>query len=369
MIKEKIAFTGIGQCGSNVVRENELNNCQCFYVNTSLEDLDTIPTDNSKKYHISGTKGMAKDRDFAKQVIESDYNDDKIVEEIYKKYANSSIYFFAYSTSGGTGGAMGNKIAVRMKERFPDKIVNVIAILPHDEEDMIMQANAIQCLEEIMFNLDKKLIDNVQILDNNSRDFDKKMSINKEYASILDKILSFQSDSVEGNLDEEELERIFMTPGILTISEIDNKDFAKEISEADKSSIFAKTLKDASTHGLILNKDNNNVTNRNLIRDVFGMATITHDTVWEEDFNIIISAGMKFNKSNIVKLKNNYNRLALKKKSIEESIQKQSEELEDIEIDFSAVKSTVKKTVNNETTTRTSRRGSLGARGETRYRR
>lgn len=367
MLKENVVFCGIGQGGSNITKELELNDCQCFYVNTSLDDLDTIDTSDDNKYHISGTKGMAKDVDFANTVIMNDYNDDKIVEAIYKKYANALIYFFVFTSAGGTGGGMGNQISRRFKERFPNKIVNVITAIPNDEEDMIMQSNSVKCLNGMIQNMEEGYVTGVQILDNNKKDYSKKMMINSEYASMLDKILSFQSEQKEGNLDEEELERLFRIPGVLTICELDNKDFTKDINEIEKTTIFAKTLKDVHTHGLILNEEQNNTVNRNLIRDIFGVATTTHDTVWKEDLNIIVSSGMTFDNSIIKDLKNNYIRLLNKKKEIEAQIKDQRDNSSDIDIDFSAVKSPIANQIGN-TPTRTSRRGSVGARGETRYR-
>lgn len=372
MLKENVVFCGIGQGGGNITRELELNDCQCFYVNTSLEDLDTIDTGYDKKYHINGTKGMAKDRALANEVITSEYNDDKVVEAVYKKYANASIYFFIYTLSGGTGGGMGNQIAKKMKERFPDKTVNIITVLPNDEEDIIMQLNAIQCLKgikDILIDGDKGYITNLQILDNNKKDFDKRTSINKEYASMLDKILSFQSITPEGNLDEEELERLFSIPGVSTICELDNKDFLDELTKVEDTTIFASTLKNVKAHGLILNGDQNNTTSRNLIREEFGVPVATYDTVWDEDLNIIISLGMSFDDSIINKLNANYTRLMNKRKEIEENIKKQQETVNNIDLDFSAIVGLGGSKSKESKPERTGRTGFAGARGAMRGRR
>lgn len=367
MLKERVVFCGIGQGGGNITRELELKGCQCYYVNTSLDDLDTIDTSYDNKYHISKTKGMAKDIEFATEVITSDENDDKIVEAVYKQYANASIYFFVYTTAGGTGGGMGNKIAKRMKERFPDKIVNTINVKPHREEDMMLQYNSIQCFDEIEKLLEEDYITSIQVIDNNKRDFNKKSSINKEYADIMDEILSYTSITTEGNLDEEEIERLFMVKGVTVINKLSNKDFLDELNEADEKSIFAEHLKNPEVHGLILNVEQDTTINRNLIREVYGVAKLTHDTTWEENSNIIISTGTSFNKGIITELKKNYSELKAKKEQIEKDI---LENKEDIDVDFSDLKSLSSKSKINEAQRPTSRgRRNVGVRNETRYRR
>lgn len=367
MLKERVVFCAVGQGGGNIVRELELKGCQCYYVNSSLDDLDTIDTDYNNKYHISKTKGMAKDIEMAKEVIESDENDDKIVEAVYKQYANASIYFFVYTAAGGTGGGMGNSIAKRMKQRFPDKTVNSISVKPHREEDMVMQYNANICLEGIDKLLEEDYITNVQILDNNKRDYNKKSEINKEYAEIMEEILSYNDITTEGNLDEEELERLFKVKGITVINKLDNQDFLDELNEADEKSIFAEHLKNPDVHGLILNVEQDTSINRNLIREVYGVAKLTHDTTWENESNIIISTGTTFNKKILIELKKNYQELKLKKEQIEkDSLEKN----EDIEVDFSDLKSLSQKSKTSQTTRPSTReRRSVGVKNETRYRR
>lgn len=377
MIKENLVFTAVGQGGGNIVRELELNDCQTFYVNTSIEDLESLETNPDKWYHIENTKGMAKDIEHGREVIQSDYNDEKIAEKIYKKYANSSIYTLVFTSSGGTGSSMSPYIARAIKEMYPDKIVNAITVLPHSEEDMIMQYNAIECLKELQLLVEEGVITSLIILDNNKKDYDKKLEINKEFASIIDKVLSFNSDSIDGNLDEEEIERLFSTPGVMTIHELDNADFVDSLTKVDDKSIFAKNSKSVKTHGLILNEEQNNATSINLIRETFGMPMVTHPTTWDEDFNIVISTGIDFEKEkdNIVikQLKKTYNELKERKKRIEENLKKQIEENEDISVDFDDMKNvhrTGRSVSATERTGRTrGRRKDLGVKGESRFRR
>lgn len=377
MLKENISFIGVGQGGGNIARELELNDCQSFYVNTSIEDLECLETTPDKWYHIENTKGMAKDIEYAREIITSNYNDEKIAEKVYKKYANSSIYFMSFTCSGGTGSAMAIPIARAIKDLYPDKIVNAVAILPHSEEDMVMQYNAIQCLKSIKQAMDEGIITSLILLDNDRKEYDKKLDINKEFASIMDKVLSFTSDSVDGNLDESEIEVLFKTPGVLTIHELENKDFIDSLTKIDEKTIYAKNSKTVKTHGLILNAEQNNSTGINLIRETFGMPMVTHDTIWDEDINIIISAGIDFEdeKNNIVmnQLKKTYKELQDRRKQIEENLKQQMEEDTSvaIDVDFSDIKNVHANSNSSNERVRSARgrRRDIGVKGESRFRR
>lgn len=292
MLKESVAFIAIGQCAGNIIKELDDRGHQCFYINSSLDDLDAVEADLSKRYHINGEQGMAKDRKEAHEVINKDENADKIAEAIYKKYANADIYFFVCSSSGGTGGGMTNSIISKTKEFYDDKILNLITVLPHKEEDMIMQYNAIDFFKEVKQNIEDGNITNLQILDNNTMDFEKKLDLNVKFAEIMDKVLSFDGICKEGNLDEQEMKKTFSSVGVMAIHEIENNDFVDNLSKYQENSIYYKHGKDVNTHSLILSPDNNTADGRGLIREVFGVPLETHYTLWDEDTNIIIPSGI-----------------------------------------------------------------------------
>lgn len=111
MLKNDILFVGVGQCGGNITQELEKLNFNSYYVNSSLEDLDTIDTDISNKYHIPKTKGMAKDRQYALEVLGSNDNLPNITNKIYENFSNCRIVYFVLSLGGGTGGTMGGILA------------------------------------------------------------------------------------------------------------------------------------------------------------------------------------------------------------------------------------------------------------------
>ena len=292
MLKESVAFIAVGQCAGNIVKELDNKGCQCFYINSSLDDLDAVEADLDKRYHINGEQGMAKDRKEAYAVINKNENADKIAEAIYKKYANADIYFFVCSASGGTGGGMTNTIISKVKEFYDEKIIGLITVLPHKEEDMIMQYNAIDFFREVKQNIEDGNITNIQILDNNTLDFEKKLELNTKFADLMNKVLSFDGICKEGNLDEQEMKKTFSSVGVLAIHEVKNHDFVDNLSKYQDESVYYTHGKDVNTHSLILSLDNNTTDGRGLIREVFGVPLETHYTLWDEDTNIIIPSGM-----------------------------------------------------------------------------
>lgn len=368
MLKDNIVCIGVGQCGGNYVSELESYKNQAFYVNTSLDDLDTIKTDHNKKYCIENTKGMAKDREYANETITSNENDEKIADLIFKKYSNAHSYFFFFGLSGGTGGGMSIQIMRKFKDFYPDKIVNAVTIYPNDEEDMLMQYNAYKCLEDLKKCLDEGIINNLQILNNNSKEFSEKFSINTEFTEMFEDVLSFNRISKNGNLDEEEMERLFTTNGITVIYKLSNEDVGNNLSKLEDNTIYAPFKMNPTTHGLILSENQNNSINRSLIKDAFGMPVVTHDIIWDNDYSIIISTGMTFNDGLIEHLKSNYNTLLAKKQELENSSKIENKDI--ISIDESALKSLNRKTTTTERPlTRSRRSREVGVRADTRYRR
>lgn len=364
MLLDYCTFIGVGQAGGNVVRELDLNDIKTYFVNTSIEDLESLEhEDNRRQFHISDTKGMAKNREFAKEIIETNANHDIIAETIYKKYANSKIFFFVYSTAGGTGGGMTNYIMKAMKEMYPEKIINAVPILNHNDEDMIMQKNSIDCIRELKNLYDDNIVSNIQFIDNSKRDLNKKEQINKIFANQMTTLMTFENTTKEGNLDAQELEDIFSMKGILTIHELSSKELTKELANIEKSSIYNKIFKNPTIQGLILGSTVKDTPIKEMIRDSFGIAPIVHDTIWGEEESIVVSGGVDFS-DDILKivlkpLYDNYKSLKEKREKIEEEMKKELSEVNfDIDsMDFDTLDSGIKRTTPVQTPIKGRKRG------------
>lgn len=336
LLKDRILACGVGQCGGNYVKELENLEWHGYYINTSLEDLDTILTDMKNKYHIKGTKGMAKDRGMAIQCI---LNDDKLTEticdSIHHQYAMCDIIFFFTSLNGGTGGTMTAFIAEVMADLYPDKIINVVAVKGKKNEDVGLQANGIEALKHLKKLYDDGIISQLHILDNDTRD--DKYSINKDFAIALDKFVSSDNITEEGNLDEEEKEKILTEAGMAVIMEFENEDFANGLASARENTIYSDWIKMPSLHGIILNRRQNKEPNKDLIHEVLGMPKFTHSTTWEEDGNILYACGMPFNDTIINQLNKNAIELSEKKRLMEEESMKAFEVKDEVAFDTTSV--------------------------------
>lgn len=335
LLKERIACVGIGQCGSNMVVELEKMEFNSFYVNTSLEDLDTIETDKKNKYHIKGTKGMAKNRPMAQECILKDNNAENVAFAVNDQYAMADIIYLFYSLSGGTGGTMGNFIVEAMKDLFPDKVINVVAIKGKATEDVGLQANAIESLKHLRKLYDDKIITQIHLLDNDLRE--DVFSINRDFALCFDKFISFDEITTEGNLDEEEKEKLLIEHGVAVILEFENEDFGNGLSNAIENTFYAKWVKNPKLHGLILNNKQNVAINLEIIKDALGMPNYTHSSTWDNQSNVLFAAGMFFNESILNKLNQNALELAEKKKKIEEESIKDIEDNNKATFDTSSV--------------------------------
>ena len=336
MLNDKIVCVGIGQCGSNFVSELEQVGFHAFYVNTSLEDLDLVDTPNSNKYHIKGTRGMAKDRNEALKCLLENNNANNICYAINDEYAMTDIVFMFYSLSGGTGGGMGNLLAGTMSELFPNKIINVVAVLPKFSDDIGMLANAIESLSQLKEIQKDGAINQVHLLTNQSRE--DIFSINDTFATAFDGFVNFDELDKMGNLDEEERERILTTHGMGVILDFSHEDFGNGLSEAIDTSIYSSWNKDPQLHGIILNRRQNKEINKLLVKDVLGAPLFTHQSTWNEDTNILLSVGMGFNDNVIIQLKQSLQLLMDKKSKIEKECVN-NDVMEDVTIDISSITS------------------------------
>ena len=72
MLKNKILFVGIGQCGNNIVSDFEAKGYSAFAINTSELDLKSVTVEH--KFIIPGASGCARDRNKALKFLSRNYN-------------------------------------------------------------------------------------------------------------------------------------------------------------------------------------------------------------------------------------------------------------------------------------------------------
>ncbi len=209
-MKESIGFIAVGQGGGNIGTLLEKNDYNVLYLNTSLEDLDTLKT-SKFKHHIKNGEGCNKDRDKAKELIIGDF--EAISEQIKSKLQEEYIYVI-FSAGGGTGSGA-SPMLVDLLINNTNKKVGAITILPAKTEPLKTYINSYECFKEL------ESIENMCctfILDNNTGD---KLSINKTFADLFESFIEIpQFKSVKGNIDKAEIKELLSTRGAAHICKL-----------------------------------------------------------------------------------------------------------------------------------------------------
>ena len=250
MLKDKSLFIGIGQAGGNICYEFEKLDYSVLMVNTSLEDLNSLK--NAKhKHHIKNGMGSGRDRVYSKQLFSEDIQN--IALSIDNMVNDKSIIFVCASSSGGTGaGIMPNMIKLII-DLYPDKLVIGVTVLPDERIESVMACN--NCYDTLQELTTIENMGALFVLDNKKNK--NKFSINADFAAIIDKLLTLDSFSKSGNLDEAELLTLLSTSNYIIVTKLGKENTSvANIIKSFTNNIYAPIEKDQviTYKGYILTK-------------------------------------------------------------------------------------------------------------------
>ncbi len=209
MLKQKIGFIGIGQCGGNIVKNFEDNGYSCLFVNTSEKDLDTL--DAKYKVCIPNAYGCSKQRDIA--IMQTKKHHNLIVNEIQDKLRDQEFIYLVTSTGGGSGSGMTPILLDILISKLPQVKFGCIAVIPAKKETVQTQINSVMFFQQLLQINDLK---STIILDNEK---DNKFMINNIFFQLFDDMLKIPNNISElGNLDESEIMQMLSSSGCLTIT-------------------------------------------------------------------------------------------------------------------------------------------------------
>ena len=207
----KLVVIGLGQCGSRVADEfarlNKRARAQrsieicpgVFAVNTDAADLTglaTIKTDYQHRILIGGRKtgghGVGKINELGAEVAREDV--DKVVDALRsaKRFYETDGFLLVASSAGGTGSGSIPIIAQHIKERYPDKPVYALVILPFEHEEEVEERtiyNTAVCLKSV-----DSVADAVILVDNQRyvrKDFSLKNNLAKINSLIVEPFYDF----------------------------------------------------------------------------------------------------------------------------------------------------------------------------------
>lgn len=288
MIKNKCGFLGIGAYGGNQCLPFYKAGYACLFINTALPDLNSLTeVDEKFKYHIQGGEGCNKDRKKSKEIFRKDM--DNIVNEIKDKLAGIEFLFIVGSSGGGTAsGILASMKRIAMNE-MELKACVVVTVIPNTKTESVRaMMNCYETLAELE-QLDGEpgatfILDN----DKNSN----KLRINEMFFCFLDALLTNDSSSILGNLDNAEVEELLSTNGVAIISKLGkDKSDTQQLINTLHNNIYAPLEEDGVIKyiGLINVGNGKNIR----IEDLYAEIGTPFDTFvgFEADSTICIMAG------------------------------------------------------------------------------
>ncbi|MDP3880273.1 MAG: tubulin/FtsZ family protein [Dehalococcoidales bacterium] len=177
----KLVVVGMGQCGGRIADEFARLNKKAqsrrgieivtgaFAVNTDIADLSgltRIKPDYQHRILIGGRKtgghGVGKINELGAEVAKEDA--DKVIESIRtttKRLPEADAFLLTAGAAGGTGSGSIPIMAKHIKERFADKPVYAVIILPFEHEEQTEERtiyNAATCLKSTYLTADAIIV-------------------------------------------------------------------------------------------------------------------------------------------------------------------------------------------------------------------
>ena len=247
--KLKIGYVGVGNAGCQVGIKVFSKGIEVFLTNTSFKDLrnEVIPH-GIPSYLIEDkfgkSRGAGRSRDFAKNLFtDSAIMDDDTFDAFI---ADKDIIIVGASTAGGTGSGIAPSLCYLISEKYPNKDVTMLAILPRKNESLNCQFNTIDCMEEcrqleipyLVYDLDKSN-------DTAEETYTKIGNLIAEHIGILSGDMAAMSEY--GMIDERDLLTVAVEPGLMIVgkkTDIKPEGLQKEILNTIKSSMTVDPQKD-----------------------------------------------------------------------------------------------------------------------------
>lgn len=211
LIKDKVAFLGLGACGSNIALLFQQKQYTVAYINGSTQDNKAL-SGARNILRLKGFEGCGGDRAVAEYAIA---NNLELIEEIKK--IKEEIIYLVFSTAGSTGSGLAPILCDVIEELNETegfgKTVCCIAVLPRRDEALQKHINSYQCIKELS---EKENIGSCILVDNNKMESLEK--INQMLVNQLDYFFKDESYSVKGNVDVSEKLKMIKQPGAMVLS-------------------------------------------------------------------------------------------------------------------------------------------------------
>jgi len=198
----KLVVVGVGQCGGRIADEfSQLQSrarfhrridilADVFAVNTDIADLSCLSSIKSDYRHRilignrkTGSHGVGKINQLGAEIAKQD--SDKVIDAVRsaERFYEADAFLLIASAAGGTGSGAMPIMAQIIKERFRDKPVYTLVVLPfehEDQTDVTMFCNTATCLKATYSVADAVfLVDNQRYVEKDSSLINNMTAINK----------------------------------------------------------------------------------------------------------------------------------------------------------------------------------------------
>ena len=229
-----VRVIGIGNCGNQIaLKAHKEANCEVFAINSSENDLSTLP-DTIPKSVIGDMEGTGKKRSAAKQFLKECIMELIRGEKFISFMDGADVILIVSSTGGGTGSGiapmLSQIISTTFLQRNGEPIVPIIiGVMPRLTEGYSTQVNTMEYMNELLSVLDQPVYD---IYDNNN--FAKESAyknltmVNSEIVDHI-KIMQcrYNAPTPYDSIDERDMKTVLTTPGglaFVSLTDIKEKD-------------------------------------------------------------------------------------------------------------------------------------------------
>lgn len=256
-----VGVIGIGNCGNQIccLAQKEAN-CEVFAINTSENDLATLPESvRENSYLVGDSEGSGKNRAAAKKFLKSDITKIVASESFVNFMTSKDVVLIASSTGGGTGSGMAPIMSDIVRKAFKnsdgsEKCIILVGVLPRLNEGYSTQVNTLEYTHELYDVLEDPTY---MLYDNNN--YSKETSyvvLQKVNQAIVDDIKVIQCQynvsTPFDSIDERDMKTILSTPGRIAISsllgvkekDLDEKSIEQALIENLKKNAHAELQRD-----------------------------------------------------------------------------------------------------------------------------
>ena len=290
-MREQFGIIGIGACGSNIANLFENKNYPTVYINSSMEDLNSIK--GVHKLHLVGAEGAAKDRKKVLQLAMESFGD---IMQKAEKIITQQYVLVIFSAGGGTGSGLSIPILKYLTQI--GKTCIPVMVLPDGRSSAKMNENAYNACIELM---SIQGLGATFLLDNEK---DDKFAINNKFVCEFDTFVTIKNSSIHGNFDISERKQILSCPGVAVLGKLSkSRSTAPEIIEALHNGIYAE-VEAKSCYYLGVITSNKSLDINSISTELGGC----YDTFLgiSDATTVAMASGLQFPKNKILGFKNKF---------------------------------------------------------------